>query len=198
MDDNLIKISIDEYFNKLSSSASAPGGGSASGLAGSAAVSLIMMVLGIINKKNVLPEKFYDLEYDKLKQIKEAFLRLCDKDAKIYSKFKKIKNKNSKEYNALLKDAICIPAEICKNCILLNGIINKLILYVHGSLINDIDGALRFNETAFFISKNNIESNIAEIDNKDIICDDAEISYEGFLKEIEELKKEINQKRSKT
>lgn len=86
--DRLIDLDVKKYMENLASNLPAPGGGSASALAGAQGISLVMMVAELTVGK----EKYRDWEADCQKAIREGviiqtnFLKAIDDDTDAYNK----------------------------------------------------------------------------------------------------------------
>jgi len=190
-------INLNKFLKDLSSPRSAPGGGSAAALAGAIGMSLIIMVVNIEKKKKRIPSNFYKINYKKLEEMRSKLLKLFQDDSDVYSDFKNIKDINSEEAQELLEKSIYIPFNICEISKISNQIIKEIIKYARGGLLLDIDAALRFSETAFKISENNIKINIKNIMDAKIVIDITKQwneEFSGVMKEFKGLKDKVNHK----
>ena len=121
--------SIEEFLNKLSSSESMPGGGTASSLVGANGISLTLMVCNLTLGK----EKYKDYETlvqdvkNKAEVLKESFLNLMDKDAEEFKAIEIVftmpnvsdeeKKKRKEAMQAACKKCCETPIEIIENAL---------------------------------------------------------------------------------
>lgn len=187
---------IPAYLESLSSSGSAPGGGSAAGLAGALACSLILMVLNISRNKIDINENLFNKKKSFLFKLRKEFLDFSRKDAEFYLLLKK---KNAKkQLQSLLKESVRIPVKVCKNCKHLVRLIEEISVFIKGGLIADLLGAIKFTETAFKVSYWNIKLNIKEIEDEKFLLNISKLIEKGrrldIFDDIQELETELEKR----
>lgn len=120
------KNTIDEFTKTLASDTPVPGGGSASALAGSTAVSLVSMVAALTQGKKGYEEHWDEMKaiQEKMEEFRQYFLEAMDRDAGSYEKvmncYKMPRNsdKEKEERAQAIQDALygaaLVPLEIAR------------------------------------------------------------------------------------
>lgn len=156
------------YLDDLAGRKPAPGGGSAAALGASIGASLMSMAANytIGNPKYKDAEKRVSEILSKTERMRADLQRLVDKDVDAYNKLSKgIKEaaKDAAKLDALYKEAVIPPFEICKisaECLKLCG---QLVDCGNKSLITDVAIAAIMLEGAFFAAKFNVYINLKYI-----------------------------------
>src|SRR5436305_8370841 len=116
----LVKMTVDDFIDQLASASPAPGGGSASALAGAMAAAMVEMACNL----TVGREKFRDAEEEmrtvlaRAKELREQMLAAVDEDTKAYDEvsqaFKMPRNTDAEkaERTAAIQSALKYASEV--------------------------------------------------------------------------------------
>lgn len=200
------KMTIQEFTEKLASSAPTPGGGGAAALSAALGAALNCMVLNLTIGKKVYEEyddttkRLIQKSLEKAEEAKNEFIEFIDKDAdafqKISSAFKMPKEteEQKKERKMAIaegyKAAAGIPSELCKRACNVYQLIKTACIYGNKNLISDAGAAAIQIHSAIETSVLNIYINLSGIK-------DSELKYklkeeaDSMLKQSEHEKQEI-------
>lgn len=125
---DLTKMNLTEFNHALASKEPAPGGGSASAMAGSMGISLAIMVANLTKgrKKYAEHDELMQEIIDKAHVLQEAVVLAIDKDTEAYNGVSAVfsmpketdedKAKRADAMEAALKAATLVPYDLMKNC----------------------------------------------------------------------------------
>ena len=208
---NLIDLSIKQYSELLGSDEPAPGGGSASALAGVLAASLTAMVVNLSIGKEIfealdenIKSKFMG-EYKKIKDLREDLYKLIDEDAIAFKSFMSAMRlaKNTEEEKTIRRDKMQeasiymmkIPLNTAEKCYQILKNQKNIALYGNKNAISDVgvgcffakaglEGALlNVNINLPFIKDENIK--IETIDKSNKIKEEGMILYKEIIEIVE-------------
>lgn len=154
---------LTEYLHDLAAKKPAPGGGSASALAGSLGASLLSMVANYTLGKEAY--KAFEKDIERIlkasEEIRYEFSALVDEDVEAYQTyFEAMKDKDRDKIESALKNATGVPIDICK--LAFEGIKLSLELADKGnkSLASDVGVAAELFEASYKGAKMNIDINL--------------------------------------
>jgi formiminotetrahydrofolate cyclodeaminase len=168
------KGSVEKYLNDLAARKSAPGGGSAAALEGSIGAALMSMVANytIGNSKYKDCEKKVSDILKKSEEARNALQGLIDLDVEAYGKLSKAMKEPSRDaakMDALYKEAVRPPYEVCKISAEMLRVCRELVECGNRNLITDTAIAAICLEGAFFSAKFNVYINLKYIKDMDFI-----------------------------
>ena len=142
---------IEEYLTTLSEKLPTPGGGSAAALSGALGASLIAMVANYSVKKfkTKSVEKRIKHIRKKSNELRRLFVKLIDKDAQVYKKVVKVRNKPAKEKKEALRQAKAVSEEVCQLCYQGLQLTPDLIKHGNQSLLSDVEVAVEMFRAAY-------------------------------------------------
>jgi len=175
---NYIHNSIEKYLTDLSSNKPAPGGGSASALAGCLGVSCLLMVANFTKNRTG-----YEKHQNRIKKvikwlekIRKELSNLVNKDVIAYEKVAnayKLPKSNEKEIEFRKKEikkalisALRIPKEIISECLKATYIAEELSRIGNKNLITDVGCGIYFLKSCAESAKLNIDINLKFLKNK--------------------------------
>lgn len=196
------ETSIENYLADLAARKPAPGGGSASALAGATGTALISMVCNFTIGK----EKYKDVEEGMTailfssESCRKKLIDLIDEDVKVYKALsisynlpKDTSEEKRRRELAIqngLKEALSVPFEICKACHESMKLCPDLASRGNINLISDVGVAIALLESAFQSALLNIEINIIQIKDEEFIVNIRAI-LEPMEKEVSLLKDKV-------
>lgn len=143
-------MTIEDYFESLSSKQPIPGGGGAAALSLSFASSLLLMVINLtIDKKN-----FTDIkdELDKLRSelvlIREYSLKLSDEDAEVFEPLSKAYKNKESNIDDLLINAASVPIKVIETAKKLISMASYISNNCSRLVISDVGVAVKMIYTA--------------------------------------------------
>ncbi len=146
----MLKKSVVEFLEDVSSATPVPGGGSVSAIAGALSASLVRMVLNLTtsNKKYQEFHQFASENQIEASRISERLKKLVVEDAEAFemvmSAYKMPKNTDEekevrrKAIEDATRNAIAVPLETGKQCIEILNIINRVIEKSNKNAISDL------------------------------------------------------------
>ena len=166
---------IEKHLNDLAAKLPAPGGGSASALAGAEGAALLSMVLNFtIDKKGY--EDFWDEAKQLLKKTEEIRRRLSsliDEDVRAYAGFNKVfkmpkdtedeKKKRAEAMEEGLKKAEAVPEEICSLSYEAAKLSPRIFKKGNKNLLSDVEAAMALFTASFKGGRINCEINLKSI-----------------------------------
>ena len=166
---------IEKHLNDLAAKLPAPGGGSASALAGAEGAALLSMVLNFtIDKKGY--EDFWDEAKQLLKKTEEIRHRLSsliDEDVRAYAGFNKVfkmpkdtedeKKKRAEAMEEGLKKAEAVPEEICSLSYEAAKLSPRIFKKGNKNLLSDVEAAMALFTASFKGGRINCEINLKSI-----------------------------------
>jgi formiminotetrahydrofolate cyclodeaminase len=173
--DKYLNMPVNKYLDDLAAKLPAPGGGSASALAGAAGAALFCMVANFTAGN----EKYGDVQEEiigilkKLETIKKRLAELVDEDVLLYSEVSKAykfaknteeeKKARSEAIQEAVKNALQVPIEILTNCAKAMSVAERLLEIGNKNLSSDIGVGVRLLEAGFDGAVINVDINIALI-----------------------------------
>jgi formiminotetrahydrofolate cyclodeaminase len=173
--DKYLNMPVNKYLDDLAAKLPAPGGGSASALAGAAGAALFCMVANFTAGN----EKYGDVQEEiigilkKLETIKKRLAELVDEDVLLYSEVSKAykfaknteeeKKARSEAIQEAVKNALQVPIEILINCAKAMSAAERLLEIGNKNLASDIGVGVRLLEAGFYGGVINVDINLALI-----------------------------------
>lgn len=173
--DKYLNMPVNKYLDDLAAKLPAPGGGSASALAGAAGAALFCMVANFTAGN----EKYGDVQEEiigilkKLETIKKRLAELVDEDVLLYSEVSKAykfaknteeeKKARSEAIQEAVKNALQVPIEILTNCAKAMSVAERLLEIGNKNLSSDIGVGVRLLEAGFYGGVINVDINLALI-----------------------------------
>ncbi|PIQ85080.1 MAG: hypothetical protein COV74_10815 [Candidatus Omnitrophica bacterium CG11_big_fil_rev_8_21_14_0_20_45_26] len=156
----LIKKSLDDYLEALSSREATPGGGSASAAVGAMGAALVLMVAGITRPKlKKRDQKKLDKVVRDLKHALRRIKQIIDLDVKVYrdliKSYQKVKNQKPshpaarKQIQIALSNSFRLQADLALLIAMVKEITPVLGRYAKGSIANDLTVARGFLDGGF-------------------------------------------------
>jgi len=163
---------LGKYIEDLSAKLPAPGGGSASALAGVVGVSCLLMVANF-----TVDKKGYESCQDEIKSIIEMLEKyrreltgLIDLDVETYMRVRDAyKSKDDNLIQNSLKSALLIPERMFLICSDALSLARRLAEIGNKNLVSDITCGVLFLQSAILSAKENIEINLKSITEKNFI-----------------------------
>ena len=163
---------LGKYIEDLSAKLPAPGGGSASALAGAVGVSCLLMVANF-----TVDKKGYESCQDEIKSIIEMLEKyrreltgLIDLDVETYTRVRDAyKSKDDNLIQNSLKSALLIPERMFLICSDALSLARRLAEIGNKNLVSDITCGVLFLQSAILSAKENIEINLKSITEKNFI-----------------------------
>lgn len=200
--------SIKKYLDDLAGRLPAPGGGSASAVAGAEGAALLAMVLNFtIGKKGY--EEFQERAKELLKKVEQIMAglsALIDEDVRAYEKldsvFKMPKNtedekgKRAGAMETALKNAMRVPEEICRLALAAARLSPVILEKGNVNLASDVGVGITLLAAAFRGGQLNVEINLNSIKDTEFSMD-VRGRLQEWEKELLGLKKEVEEKLKK-
>lgn len=179
--DKYLNMPVNKYLDDLAAKLPAPGGGSASALAGATGAALFCMVANFTAGN----EKYGDVQEEiigilkKLETIRKRLAELVDEDVLLYSEVSKAykfaknteeeKKARSEAIQEAVKNALQVPIEILINCAKAMSVAERLLEIGNKNLASDIGVGVRLLEAGFDGAVINVDINIALIKDEKFI-----------------------------
>jgi formiminotetrahydrofolate cyclodeaminase len=200
-----LKRSLENYLEDLAAKIPAPGGGSASALAGAEGVALLAMVLNFtIGKKGY--EEFQERAKEVLEKIEQIMARmsaLIDEDISAYEKLDSVfkmpkntegeKSKRAGAMEAALKNAMGVPEEICRLVLAAAKFSPVILENGNVNLASDVGVGIELLAAAFMGARLNVEINLKSIKDAGFSRNVRE-KLDEWEKELLDLKKQVEEK----
>ena len=156
---------IKEYLDDLAARKPAPGGGSASALAGALGCALLSMscnfTLGNEKYKDVQPRIKQTLK--QTESLRQRLLFLVDLDVKAYYKVFKSRKGSPEVYQSNLISATNVPLEICRLAVSGYNLCPLLVKIANKYLISDVRAGKELLKSCFKSAEFNVIINLPEI-----------------------------------
>ncbi|ADL08221.1 cyclodeaminase/cyclohydrolase family protein [Thermosediminibacter oceani] len=201
----LSEYRIKEFVDELASKSPAPGGGSASALAGAMGISLASMVANLTSGK----EKFKDREpllqeiLLEAKKIKESLVTLIDRDTDAFNKVAEVlkmpreteeqKKARSEAMEQALKEAAVIPLTVMEECLKAIRLHEKALGNTTTSALSDLGVGVLCLKAALYGAWLNVKINLNSIKDAKFV-EDVEKKARAILKQGTELADGLYQK----
>ena len=172
-------MELKRFLEKMSSDTPAPGGGSASALAGALSASLVTMVAGLSSKKDKTKKKGMEGIRKKGLSIQKRLFRAIDEDSKSFNAvikaFRLPKNSEKerlrrvREIQKAYQRATLTPQLVCQQSLQLLEYSKTLILKGNPNAISDAGVAVFLADAAFAGGVLNININLAAVTEKNCV-----------------------------
>ncbi len=200
--DKLVKMTVEDFMDELSSESPAPGGGSVAALSASLGTSLIAMVSNLTYGK-----KGYEKQWNKVKplgekaqELKDKFLSLIDEDTDAFNiymaalKMKKKTEEEKKARNEAIQKAIVnatqVPLKLMQTINEATELLPEMAKRGNQNSISDIGVGALMLESAVKGAYLNVIINVPSIEDEKV--------KKEIMKEAEEIKNEVIKKCNKT
>jgi len=184
-----IDAPLKKYLDELGAKQPAPGGGSASALAGALGAALLEMVCNftIGNKKYSNVENDVAGYLASVRKIREEFMVLVDEDVKVYSAINAaFKTKDGKTIDNALKDGYYISLKICRLSRSCAEIAVSVSEKGNANLISDVGCAVELVRASFSSGIFNCEINLKGI-KENLFAEKERMVLKALKKDMEDL-----------
>ena len=176
MKEKLIERKVTDLLSEISSSSPAPGGGSASALAGALGCALLEMVcnLTIGKKKYQAHEEEVKGILAEAKELKDRFLALVDEDSEAFNElfsFLKLKELTPEQEASMRRaETRCIevPKTTMRTALLAISLASRLAPICNKNAISDVGCAIHSLRSAFFGAELNVRINLFSKQNEEL------------------------------
>lgn len=180
---NYIQESLGKYLDDLAARKIAPGGGSASALAGAIGASLNLMVINFtLDREGSGDEELVTVK-DRQQKILTELKSLIDEDCRVFRALMKSFSSGTVPESSYIEAAI-VPLKICRLCHSSMELSSLIMRKGNMKLVTDVGGGARILRGAFFSAKLNVDINLSEIKDRKFITSTTE--------EIDSMANDIN------